>query len=596
MTSAALVYDSDCAFCCWWVRYWARLTGDAVRYLPLNRAADEFPGLDVAAARRAVQFIDADGRRAAGAAASFLVLAVAGKPLWHAAYRRLPGFAGTSEWAYRVISRRRDAAAVVARALWGDERHPAHYACAARLFLRFMGLAYCAAFASLAIQLPGLLGDTGVLPAARYLDYVRTALGETAWLHVPSLLWLVAGDSSIPDAVLSGAAVGGALAGLLAAFVPWPRIPLVLCWVLYLSLFTVGQAFMSFQWDLLLLEAGFLALFLRPGARLAPFLFRLLLFRFMFLSGCVKLLSGDPAWAGLAALDVHYMTQPLPSPLAWYAHHLPAWFHRLSVVATFVIELVLPFLIFAPRRPRMVAAAGFVVLETLIVLTGNYNFFNLLTIALVLFLFEDRQMPARLAAALAPHIRNRPANAVHVTGLLGLVAMLYLNAIALVQPFARDAGASWLGAPARLVRPLRLVNSYGLFAVMTTSRLEIEIEASRDGRNWQPYRFRYKPDGASDNLHWIIPHQPRLDWQLWFAALSTADRQPWFGNLLYRLLEAEPTVLDLFDAVPFGTERPRFVRALVYDYRFTTPAQRAREDTTWQRRYAGLYHPAVHLQ
>ena len=305
----------------------------------------------------------------------------------------------------------------------------------------------------------------------------------------------------------------------------------------------------------------------------------------------MKLLSGDPSWAALSALEYHYQTQPLPTPLAWYAHHLPAWFDHLCVAGTFVVELALPFLIFAPRRPRMLAALGFVGLEVIIALTGNYTFFNLLTIALVIFLIDDGQFNSQLPPCppLLPTLRKR-------IGVAIAIPVVLLNGFFMIRPFAGGALPQWANNAVAIVQPWRITNGYGLFAVMTTKREEIEIQGSDDGKNWQPYKFRYKPGEVTAPLRWVIPHQPRLDWQMWFAALSAAERNQWFGNLLLRLLQNESSVVGLFDHVPFRDRSPPLVRAVLYDYRFTTPAERARDSAIWHRRQIGMYYPAVKLQ
>ena len=314
-----LLYDSGCDFCAWWVRYWQRLSGDRVSYRSYQEALADFPGLSAAECRQAVQLIEPDGQRTRAAAACFGVLAYAGKPLWRALYLRSSVFVRVSEFCYRHIAARREAAAGVGRALWGRERYPASYERASQLFIKIIGLIFCCAFVSLAVQIEGLLGSSGILPARQFMHAAEAALSNSAWLHFPSLFWFAASDEALVGACLLGAA-----AGLFATLGARPAASLAVCYVLYLSVFSIGQDFMSFQWDLLLLESGFLAIFLNPRRPVVAFLFRVLLFRFMFLSGCVKLLSGDPTWATLAALDYHYETQPLPTPLAWYAHLLPS--------------------------------------------------------------------------------------------------------------------------------------------------------------------------------------------------------------------------------------------------------------------------------
>ena len=289
---------------------------------------------------------------------------------------------------------------------------------------------------------------------------------------------------------------------------------------------------MTFQWDVFLLEAGFLALLLSFATTPGIWLLRWLLFRFMFMSGVVKLLSGDPNWWNLSALSYHFLTQPLPTPLAWYAAQLPPGVLKFATGGTFFVELILPFLIFCPRRLRFFAAFGILLLQSCILLTGNYNWFNLQTMLLCLPLFDDaalqKILPRRLIRLLPVRAENNaPRRA--VTVIVGALALLIVFC-SLVQMDERFGGNPPAVAQAvdRLIEPLHIVNAYGLFAVMTTQRDEIVIEGSDDGVEWREYEFRYKPGDVARRPRWNIPHQPRLDWQMWFAALDDPRRLPWF--------------------------------------------------------------------
>jgi len=367
--------------------------------------------------------------------------------------------------------------------------------------------------------------------------------------------------------------------------------------VLYLSIVSAGQSFMSFQWDLLLLEAGFLMLFL-DGTRMRMWLVQWLLFRLMFLSGVVKLTSGDPTWRGLTALRYHYETQPLPTPLAWYMHQLPAGFQTASVVMVFVAELLAPLLLFAGPRFRPWAGGIIVGLQVLIALTGNYTFFNYLTIALCLCVLDDAWWPERIRTLLDARAgqsfrfhRPRLHRYVSLALLLVLVPLsLLIAAQGIGLAYAVPAGASraleWLS-------PFGLVNAYGLCANMTTSRPEIIVEASMDGSDWREYEFRFKPGDVKREPAFVAPYQPRLDWQMWFAALGSYRENPFFVNLMVRLLEAKPEVLGLLARAPFGTARPRYVRAQVYQYKFSDWATHARTGAWWTREPLGTYFPAV---
>ena len=252
-----------------------------------------------------------------------------------------------------------------------------------RTFLRLLGLVYLTAFVSFGVQAQGLLGVRGILPFGEYLKAVRESLHTGAYWNVPSLLWLIPSDTAMKALWLTGA-----LWALIAVFGRWQRAAMAICLVLWVSLGSVGQDFYSFQWDILLSEAGFLALF-AEAARVRIWLFRWLLFRLMFFSGMVKLLSQDVTWRGFTALTYHYYTQPLPAPLAWYLQQAPAWFQTASVGFVFLVELMVPFLFFAPRRLRHIAAWLTIALQVLILLTGNYTFFNFLTIALCMWLFIE---------------------------------------------------------------------------------------------------------------------------------------------------------------------------------------------------------------
>jgi hypothetical protein len=341
---------------------------------------------------------------------------------------------------------------------------------------------------------------------------------------------------------------------------------------------------------MLLLEAGFLAIFL-GYSRAIVWLFRWLLFRLMFLSGAVKLLSGDRTWRELTALDFHYQTQPLPTPIAWYMQQLPGWFQRLSVGMVFAIELVVPFLIFAPRRLRLFAAACLVLLQILILLTGNYAFFNLLALALCLFLLEDRDLRLPEFALKVTRLSHR----VRVPLTVAVVfVILFLGLSHLIGQFLMLPPG--VGRLMSFAAPFGIVNSYGLFAVMTTTRLEIVVEGSDDRSHWQAYEFRYKPGDLHRRPAWVAPHQPRLDWQMWFAALGTYAENPWFVSLMGRLLQGAPEVLRLLDRNPFAERPPRYVRALMYEYRFTDFKTRRETGNWWSRELLGSYLPAISLE
>ena len=588
-----LVFDGACGICRYWVDYWRGLTEERIVYRPYQEAAADFPAIPAPAFERAIQFIETDGRIHSGAAATFRVLReVPGRAAWWWLYAHVPGFAPLSEWAYHFFARRRGPLNVISKALWGPKLEPERYELVCWLFLRGLGGIYVAAFASLAVQIEGLVGHAGILPAADFLEAAHQALGNAAYRILPTLFWL---DAS--DAALLAGTVAGALLGLLVILTRWTRPALIGAFALYLSYVYAGQDFMSFQWDSLLLETGFLAIFLTGGSRIVVWLYRWLAFRYLFLAGVVKLLSGDATWRALTALDYHFWTQPLPTPLAWYAAQLPHAILVGGTAAALAIELVIVFLIFLPRRPRALAGWCAIAFQALIVLTGNYNFFNLLTILFCLFLFDDaalrRLFPPRFVSWVQ---RRAPQPGRVATTIAAVVAFVIapagLNVLAQTVTHASLPVARTL---AELVSPLMIVNRYGLFAVMTTSRPEIVVEGSTDGQTWREYAFRYKPGALTRAPTWNIPHQPRVDWQMWFAALSDFRRNPWFVAFMLRLLEASPPVLELLDGNPFPEGPPRYVRAKLYAYRFSDAATRAATGQWWVREPAGLYFPQVSL-
>ena len=463
------------------------------------------------------------------------------------------------------------------------------YDSARYLFIKSLALVYAVAFASFGLQITGLIGGHGILPLVSFLRRVREVTGGPAWHLVPTVFWF---DSS--DAFLKLVCFLGFVASIFVLAGKWWRPALVVCYLLYLSLVHAGQDFMSYQWDMLLLEAGFLAIFLGWHPFVVS-MFRWLLFRLMFLSGLAKLTSGDPTWRNLTALRYHYETQPLPTPLAWYAHQLPLAFQRATAAAIFVVELLIPLLLFLPRRFRM--SAGFIIalLQLVILLTGNYGFFNWLTLALCLFTMDD--------AALRPWIPRRIADLIHPPRVarigrpMAAVACTLVLTLTLLLLVSAAAGITWrpTSAIVRTFSPFGIANNYGLFAVMTTTRDEIIMEGSNDGKQWLAYEFHYKPGNTYRHPPVIAPFQPRLDWQMWFAALGTYRNNPWFVNFAVRLLQGAPEVTRLLQTNPFPNAPPKYVRAELYRYWFTDFKTGNRTGGWWSRTPRGTYLRAISL-
>ncbi|MGD1091836.1 MAG: lipase maturation factor family protein [Bryobacteraceae bacterium] len=569
-----LIYDGRCGFCKIWINYWKLRTGDRVDYAPSQEVAAQYPQIPASAFSEAVQLVRPDGSYVSGARAVYETL---GMEKTYEASRLL---AGLSEAVYGFVARHRNFFYQATRFTFGTHIEPARYEWTQWIFLRLLAIVYGIAFASLAVQVIGLMGADGILPIHEYLSAAAESVGRSRFLEVPTIFWI-----SATDPVLHGACWAGVVLAALVFTGRFSRLWLILLFVLYLSFSSTGQDFLSFQWDALLLEAGFLAIFL-GRTPVVIWLFRWLVFRLYFLSGAVKLLSGDPTWRNLTALNYHFHTQPLPVRLAWYADKLPEpVLHGLTFL-TLAIELGAPFLIFAPRRIRIFGASLMIGVQILILLTGNYAFFNLLTIALCLFLFDDQAWRRPFVRSPRP-ARIGPAILAAIIVSLGLVHMFETYNVTLPEPLP------WL---TRATAPFEIVNSYGLFAVMTTTRPEIIVEGSNDGQNWEAYEFRYKPGDLDRAPRWVAPHQPRLDWQMWFAALGNYRSSPWFTGFALRLLQNSPPALALLERNPFPDFPPRYVRARVYEYTFTDWATRRATGAWWQRRLLGEYLPAIGLR
>jgi hypothetical protein len=474
------------------------------------------------------------------------------------------------------------------------------------LYLRGLGLIFCIAFASLLPQLSGLMGPEGLEPAASWLDWARTQLGPARFLRLPTLCWVLGSGTGALRAV----GLAGLGCGVLLVVDVAPRWALVGAWACYLSLVSVGGDFLSFQWDVLLLEAALVSLPLAPGHLLpggrmpeprrgAILLVRLLLFRLMFMSGVVKLASGDTAWHSLTALEFHYWTQPLPNAIAYFVAQLPVAFHRASVAGMFAIELGAPFLLFGPRRVRLVGVGALAALQVGILLTGNYGFFNLLTLMLCLAALDDGalarwsffQRPALGAAPLPRHPRAWGAAFASFAAVYTLLAL---------SSDVERLGLVHLPSPLRWVReqvePLRSINTYGLFAVMTTERKEIVIEGSADGQTWREYLLHWRPGLLDEAPRFVAPHQPRLDWQLWFASLSRCGDNPWLLRLQEELLQGAGSAQGFFRQNPFPEAPPRFIRTRLFDYRFTPLSEWRATGAYWTRQELGPYCPPLTLE
>ena len=480
------------------------------------------------------------------------------------------------------------------------------------VFHRLLALTYLVGFASLAGQILGLVGQDGLLPVEPFLARAEQFYGDRAPLLFPTVVWFWSTDTALLTLCWLGVGVS-----LLATAGIAPMVTYGVLWVLYLSLTVAGQTFLAFQWDTLLLEAGLLGIVYAPwgwwpGRGREPsvparWLLWTLVFKLTFLSGITKLVSGDPTWSGLTALNFHYYTQPIPTATSWFVHQLPPWVQMTSVAMMFAVELIVPFLVFAPVRYRRLRAGAVLLmclLQLAIAATGNYGFFNILTIVLCLSLLDD----AHLARAVSfrqrsgiiheasDHVVTREpllwrASVALVAVTIGAVsAVTFWDEVTYTRP-----RSEWAQPLRRAIQPLRSINGYGLFRTMTTTRPEIVIEASLDGDSWEEYRFRWKPGALDRQPGFVQPHMPRLDWLLWFAALDPNGNRHWLTTLLDRLFDESAAVLGLLenDPLPGLDASPRYLRLALYDYTFTTAEERARAGRWWNREFRGYLTDAV---
>jgi lipase maturation factor 1 len=499
------------------------------------------------------------------------------------------------------------------------------------IFLRALAAIYFSAFFSLLFQIEGLIGPRGILPAQRYLVAVQGELGLLRFWYVPSLFWL----SSWPHITMAITWIG--LAASIAAFCNiWPRFSFFACFICFMSFVTAAEEFSSYQSDSMLLEAGFIALFFaprgfwpgwgigRPTSRAALILLQWEWFRIYFESGMVKLLSGDPEWRHFTAMDEYYQNGPLPTWIGWYVQHLPHWFQAGSVAATLAMELAVVWMLFLPRRARFVCFCIVTPWEIGVILTANYTFLNYLVLSLGFLLLDDQSIrwivpaPLRLwlpplfvaqrqegpAAAqlnpaegreLKPPTRRRLTSAFRVAGVLAAAVLLIWIGYATTAEMVRLLwpSAPLPSAPIAALEPLRIANQYGLFAVMTRGRYEIEFQGSNDGQNWTPYQFRYKPQALNQAPGIYAPYQPRFEWNLWFASLGDWRQNNFVPLTEERLLENDSAVLNLFRGNPFATSPPRYVKAVLWQYWFTSMEEKRRTGNWWRRELIGLYAPVL---
>jgi hypothetical protein len=454
------------------------------------------------------------------------------------------------------------------------------------IWLRCLGGIFFSAFYSLYFQIHGLIGPRGILPAGDYLNAVHRALGAKGYWFAPTVLWFSAGD-----AMLSAIVWIGLIASVAIIINFWPRLSIAVSGICFLSFIGASQEFGRYQSDGMLLEAALLSIFLaprgirprmaidQPPSRAAVFMLQWEWFRIYFESGVVKVLSGEEQWRNLTAMDKYYENGPLPSWLGWYVQQWPHSFHAFSAGLTLFVELFAVWLLFAPRKTSLCRLIAFLIVTPLqigIILTANYAFLNYLVLCLAILLLDDSTL--------------RGSAAIPKTKKASIVAAIVLPAL-----FLTSIAAFLLPAfpTAVLLAPFRVANQYGLFAVMTRNRYEIEFQGTADRVNWTPYPFRYKPQDVRKRPGLYAPYQPRFEWNLWFASLGSWQENEWILNTEARLLENSPPVIRLFAANPFASKPPIAVRAVADQYWFTTREERARTAAWWRREPLGAYAPAA---
>jgi len=588
--------------------------GNKIAFLAYQDKSNLFPQVTPQECNKSVQYIDAEGLVAAGALAVFKALAQTpnyGFLVW--IYLKIPGFAPLSEWIYRLVANHRWFFSKLTHLFIGSDPSPARFDLSREIFLRSLGSVYFFAFLSLGVQIKGLIGKNGIMPAQEYLDAVANHYGAQGFFLLPSLLWINANDMA-----LVGICIVGSILSLILILGIASGPILSLLWVFYLSLFNGAGIFLGYQWDILLLETGFLAIFFAswrlnlpfgnksitplPPAIVLRWLFYWLLFRLMFSSGFVKLASGDDTWRTLNALIFHYESQPIPTKISWYIHQLPSWVQKASVLIMFAVEFGAPLLIMGPRKMRFLGAGLVLGFMVLIILTGNYGIFNLLAIVLCLICFDDKFWLNILPPSIVSLFRSSPSHSPDTKFHARLVVSLgiFIFILSTLQ-FSRQLGIAKafslpLAKAFKWAAPFHFTSTYGLFAVMTTSRQEIVLEGSQDKKDWKSYEFKWKAGDLKRPPPQVAPHMPRLDWQMWFASLGHYRQNRWFMNFIECLLEGKSDVLKLLANNPFPETPPRYIRALLYDYQFSDLEQKKREGVWWKREIKGLYCPVVSLK
>ncbi len=456
------------------------------------------------------------------------------------------------------------------------------------LFPRLLGFIYFCAFGAFIFQMKGLFGSNGILPVSNFLEWIAIRYGKKRFYYVPSLLWFNSSDKALIALPWLGTIISVFL--MLGIY---PSVMLFLLYFLYLSLESVGQDFLSFGWEGFLLETGFYAFFLSltDVPNLAMWIcISILLFRFHFQAGAVKIQSCDKTWRDLSAISYHYQTQPIANTQAWYFHKLPMWFHKASSYGMFVIELIVPFGIFFTEDLRLVVFVCFFGLQFFIWFTGNLSYLNHLTVVLSTILLNNTAL-----LYIYPFRTSYPTAPLSMDIFLTTVGCIFI-VLQLMRFWNHFYPHRHLNTCLGWLSPYNLVCRYGIFAVMTTHRYEVVIEGSNDLVTWKEYLFKHKPSEVTRRPRRVSPYQPRVDWQIWFLPFTSYNREIWFQSFLVHILKGTKDVLGLIRGNPFAEHPPKYVRAIAYEYVFSNAKQKKETGAWWVRTLVGPYSPTLSLK
>lgn len=484
--------------------------------------------------------------------------------------------------------------------------------------LRLMGVIYGIGFLIVLEQGPALFGSQGLLPAQDFLKKVEAATqgGVSGFWHSPTVFWPDLLGAS--DTVLMLGGWVGLILSLILVSGFGNSILLFALWALYLSFVNIGQIFYGFGWEMLLLESGFLAIFLVPVMSLRPFqeggrppepviwMFRWILFRLMFGAGLIKV-RGDACWLDLTCMQYHYETQPLPNPLSFYFHGLPSWLNQIGVLFTHFVELVVPWGLFGPRKLRHLAGCLIIMFQLMLILSGNLSWLNYITIAVAFSCFDDRFWMHRISSVSSSfgtrleawydrshfsrgRLRDFAGARRIQVGLLGA----FIFSLSLKPTLNLLSSAQLMNAS---FDSFHLVNTYGAFGRVTRKRMEVILQATQDPvigplTRWKDYEFKCKPGDPKRLPCLLSPYHYKIDWDIWFAAMESYQEHPWLVQLVGKLLKADAAALDLLASAPFGNFPPTFIRGELFEYRFAPQNSGA----IWERIDRGLYLPPLSME